>query len=201
MALYKEKERTKSGKIKRKRESRKGLCMNTGRTHFKKGIVPWNKGRKGMPLTEKQVAANTARRGKPAPKPEGFGQRMREINKPAGLKYKSGLLNKKEKVWRQDYVFIYKPEHPTSRKRSPDFGYVLEHRYVMELHLGRDLLPTESIHHLDGDKSNNRIENLVVCQSSKEHNQIHTEMEMFVEKLIRENRVKYDRDQREFVFI
>ena len=42
MALYKEKPRTTSGKIKRERESRKGICFNTGRTHFKKGITPWN---------------------------------------------------------------------------------------------------------------------------------------------------------------
>ena len=36
------------------------------------------------------------------------------------------------------------------------------HRYVMEHHLGRKLLPTEDVHHIDGDKTNNDISNLEV---------------------------------------
>ena len=46
---------------------------------------------------------------------------------------------------------------------------VLEHRYVMERHLGRKLKRKERIHHIDGDKLNNNISNLILCSSQAEH--------------------------------
>ena len=48
----------------------------------------------------------------------------------------------------------------------------LAHRHVMELHLGRALLPTEQVHHRNGDRYDNRIENLEVL-SAKDHQKGH----------------------------
>jgi predicted nucleic acid-binding Zn ribbon protein len=70
------------------------------------------------------------------------------------------------------YRVIYEPEHPTCMKNDNWNGYIYEHRYVMEVSLQRSLNENEVVHHLDGNKLNNRLDNLIVL-SKEMHAKLH----------------------------
>lgn len=53
-----------------------------------------------------------------------------------------------------------------------EFGYVREHVYVMEQHIGRKLIDDEIVHHIDRNKQNNAIENLQLMTHG-EHTVLH----------------------------
>ena len=86
----------------------------------------------------------------------------------------AGLRGKDNHNWRggktqhsMGYIMIRDIEHPNC---NPN-GYVLEHRLVMEQHLGRYLRLEEVIHHIDKDITNNNISNLLLTNWS-EHSKI-----------------------------
>jgi hypothetical protein len=59
-------------------------------------------------------------------------------------------------VKKGDYLYAVVRNHP----HRIQYDYVLHHRIVMENHLKRLLTKNEVVHHKDGDKKNNSIENL-----------------------------------------
>lgn len=66
------------------------------------------------------------------------------------------------------------PGSPNTRTRLVwrDGKKVREHRWLMEQQLGRKLLPTEHVHHIDGNPLNNDLANLVVMDGA-EHIRMH----------------------------
>jgi len=68
------------------------------------------------------------------------------------------------------YLHINQPSNPLARKD----GWVAVHRLKMEKILGRKLKKGEVVHHKDGDKINNNVNNLEVFDNNGKHLFVHS---------------------------
>lgn len=105
-----------------------------------------------------------------------LGIKFRSVNAGLRLKYPGGRFGKNASNWRggrktagKKYIALYSPDHPNCTAE----GYVMEHRLVMEKSIGRYLTKKEIVHHKNGDKKDNRIENLELLASKGEHTRHH----------------------------
>lgn len=71
-------------------------------------------------------------------------------------------------ITRQGYIEVRLYESDPYYSMSKADGYLKEHRLIMARHLGRCLTPYEIVHHKNGKRDDNRIENLEL-QSRKGH--------------------------------
>jgi hypothetical protein len=69
----------------------------------------------------------------------------------------------------QGYTCVRRPDHPNASKD----GYVREHVLILSEHLGRPIASNEIVHHKNGVRSDNRLENLELMTRSEHHSLHH----------------------------
>jgi len=77
-------------------------------------------------------------------------------------------------------------------------GYVKEHKAVIEKHIGRKLIKGEIIHHINLDKLNNSLENLILCVNEKQHKKYHNQLDKIVANMIQNGEIVFDRNVDEY---
>jgi len=89
-----------------------------------------------------------------------------------GVKHNVTKRGKEHHSWRggrfinpDGYIFVRNTEHANSNRN----GYIAEHRLIMSKHIGRNLGNGEEVHHRNHDKTDNRIENLMLFSNHSEH--------------------------------
>ena len=168
-------------------ESMKGRNLSK---ETKQKISLGNKGKIYSEETKNKISL--AHEGKPKPWLKGKhlihsgsfkkGHETRDLNGNLNPAWKGGKYSNK------GYIRIWNPEHPFADRD----GYVLEHRIIVEKKIGRYLTSLEVVHHLNFDKADNRIENLMLFSSQKEHQRFHHKLQQYgyttrpIQKIINE---------------
>jgi Fe-S cluster biosynthesis and repair protein YggX len=96
-------------------------------------------------------------------------RRFCEKKKKEGEGKTPSQLNPRGKtVDSRGYIHLYIPEHP-----SAHCGYIPEHRFLVEKEIERFLFSFEHAHHIDGNRKNNVLSNLIVFVSNSAHHIFH----------------------------
>jgi len=93
------------------------------------------------------------------------------------------------------YKEIYVGDNYPYRKTR----WVREHIAVMERHIEKKIPKGMVVHHIDGNKRNNSLDNLLLCTVT-EHNNCHATIEKLVFELYQDGLVGFDKDSLRYYY-
>jgi len=141
------------------------ICEKCGRKYH-----PWKANR-----PSKFCSRECSPRGRVAKKPSSECLQCGVLFRRWGGRHQAKFCSRKcyldsnpKKPTDDGYILIYAPGHSTRAH-----GQALEHRVVMAKHIGRKLEPWETVHHINGNKSDNRIENLQLMKGNHGKGTVH----------------------------
>lgn len=143
------------------------IAIGTVYNYIKKYQIP---SRKHLTIKAKKLISNANKGRVSSQKGKKLSDETKEKMRKAKIgKYKIKSEFGGHKKRRKDgYIAIYNPTYPRASKD----GYVMEHVFIMEKHIGRLLNNNEVVHHKNKIRNDNRIENLQLMTLS-EHARLH----------------------------
>ena len=128
------------------------------------------------------------KRGKPSPKLGKSYEHLRGVN---SSQWKGGKY-----IDSGGYVLILvdNRHHKVTGWRR----YKKEHTLVMEKYLSRKLKKNENIHHIDVNKQNNDINNLIIYTDEQDHKNMHKSLEKIGIDLLKLGLVIFDKKTRQY---
>lgn len=122
--------------------------------------------------------------------------------------HKKNIAKALEKAWQ-----IKRERLPVGSKNFDPYGYVRvkvsnnpiewrkEHILIMEEYLGRKLTTYENVHHINGLRADNRIENLFLCKNKSEHKRIEDSCKVLVLNMMRAGLAKFNRREKRYELV